>query len=59
MNWNGTQKITLKDGKKRTFLENGDEIVIEESCQCVVEGGRYVRIGFGECAEVTLPTSYL
>ena len=56
MNWNGTEKIMLKDGSVRKFLEDGDEVVITGNCQGFVDGKR-VRIGFGECAGLILPAS--
>jgi fumarylacetoacetase len=40
---NGQQPITLEDGVRRAFLEDGDEVVITGWCQ-----GEGYRVGFGE-----------
>ncbi len=42
----GKQPITLPNGETRSFLEDGDEIVLKAWCER--EGA--VRIGFGECS---------
>jgi fumarylacetoacetase len=47
---NGTQPLSLKDGKSRTFIEDGDTIVMRGSCQ---KNG--TRIGFGEVRTQVLP----
>jgi fumarylacetoacetase len=41
----GKQPITLPSGESRSFLEDGDEIVLRAWC----ERAGAVRIGFGEC----------
>jgi fumarylacetoacetase len=41
----GKQPITLPGGETRTFLEDGDEVVLKGWCER--EGA--ARIGFGEC----------
>jgi fumarylacetoacetase len=41
----GKQPIVLPKGETRTFLEDGDEVVLRAWCEA--EGA--VRIGFGEC----------
>ncbi len=41
----GKQPIELPSGERRSFLEDGDEIVLRAWCEA--EGA--VRIGFGEC----------
>ncbi|WP_151446154.1 fumarylacetoacetase [Lacisediminimonas profundi] len=41
----GKQPITLPSGEKRSFLEDGDTVVIRAVC----ETAGAVRIGFGEC----------
>jgi len=45
LTWNGTKSIELPGGEKRTFLEDGDEIVLRGYCQAPGKA----RIGFGEC----------
>nr|MDJ0962372.1 fumarylacetoacetate hydrolase family protein [Acidimicrobiia bacterium] len=43
--WNGTEPMQLEDGSSRTFLEDGDTVVLRGWC-----GGKgRPRIGFGEC----------
>lgn len=41
----GKQPLLLQTGEQRTFLEDGDEIILRG--RCVREG--FVSIGFGEC----------
>jgi fumarylacetoacetase len=43
--WRGTQPITLPTGETRSFLEDGDEVILRGWCE--KEG--WARIGFGEC----------
>ena len=45
MTWGGKEPIDLPNGEKRTFLEDGDEIIMRGYCE--KEGAK--RIGFGEC----------
>ncbi|MFC1432089.1 fumarylacetoacetase [Streptacidiphilus sp. N1-3] len=49
--WNGTEPIKLPDGSTRTFLEDGDEVVI--SATAPGPGG--TRIGLGEVTGRILP----
>ena len=44
LSWNGQQPIKLPDGQLRTFLEDGDEVVIT----AVAPGPGQAKIGFGE-----------
>jgi len=48
-----TEPLTLPTGETRTFLEDGDEVILRAYCQR--EG--LPRIGFGECAGRILPAS--
>ena len=48
MTWGGKEPIELPGGEKRTFLEDGDEIIMRGYCE--KEGT--ARIGFGECRGV-------
>jgi fumarylacetoacetase len=41
----GKEKLRLPSGEERTFLEEGDEVIIKGWC----ERAGYARIGFGEC----------
>jgi fumarylacetoacetase len=46
----GKQPLTLANGEKRTFLQDGDAVILRGTCQR--EGAR--RIGFGECRGTVL-----
>jgi fumarylacetoacetase len=48
---NGAQAITLPTGEARTFLSDGDEIILRGSC----EAPGHPRIGLGECRATILP----
>ncbi|MGY3449516.1 fumarylacetoacetase [Bradyrhizobium sp. USDA 4353] len=43
ISWNGAEPVELAGGTKRSFLEDGDSLVIRGWCQ-----GQGYRIGFGE-----------
>lgn len=47
----GVQPMRLLNGEHRTFLEDGDEVIMRARCRR--EG--YSSIGFGECRGVVLP----
>lgn len=47
----GQQAISLPGGEQRTFLQDGDRVVLRAFCQ---RPGT-VRIGFGDCAGTVLP----
>lgn len=51
LTWRGTEPIALPTGEARTFLQDGDEVILRGFCER--EGFR--RIGFGECRGVVLP----
>ena len=51
----GKKPIVLSSGETRTFLEDGDTIILRG--YCVREGAR--RIGFGECRGTVLPARSL
>jgi fumarylacetoacetase len=42
ISWNGTEPIALDGGTKRTFLEDGDQLIMRGWCQ-----GDGYRVGFG------------
>jgi len=50
ISWNGTEPIELPGGGKRTFLEDGDSLVMRGWCQ-----GDGYRVGFGEVEGKILP----
>jgi len=43
ISWNGTEPVELAEGVKRSFLEDGDSLVMRGWCQ-----GDGYRVGFGE-----------
>jgi fumarylacetoacetase len=47
----GKQPITLPDGQTRTYLEDGDTVVIKGWC----DKPGAVRLGFGECRGTVMP----
>jgi fumarylacetoacetase len=49
----GAHPVQLADGETRTFLQDGDEVILRGWCER--EGVR--RIGFGECRGVVLPAA--
>lgn len=51
--WRGAQPLTLPSGESRTFLEDGDEVVMTGWC----ERPGAVRIGLGECRGRLLPAT--
>ncbi|MDH5283380.1 MAG: fumarylacetoacetase [Gemmatimonadota bacterium] len=50
LTWRGRDPLTLPSGEARTFLEDGDEVIITGFC----ERPGAVRIGFGECRGVIM-----
>ncbi|EGF81250.1 hypothetical protein BATDEDRAFT_10767 [Batrachochytrium dendrobatidis JAM81] len=58
LTYNGTKPMTLKNGVVRSFLEDGDEVIIRGSAHAGTVDGKPVRLGFGQTAGVLLPTSY-
>jgi fumarylacetoacetase len=50
LSWNGSEPLSLHDGSQRTFLEDGDTLILRGYAQ-----GKGHRIGFGECSGTILP----
>ena len=50
ISWNGTEPVELASGIKRSFLEDGDSLVMRGWCQ-----GDGYRVGFGEVEGTILP----
>jgi fumarylacetoacetase len=50
ISWNGSEPIELPVGAKRTFLEDGDSLVMRGWCQ-----GDGYRVGFGEVEGTIVP----
>ncbi|NLW98930.1 MAG: fumarylacetoacetase, partial [Actinomycetales bacterium] len=55
LTWSGQEPVTLDDGSSRTFLEDGDTVVLRASA-AGRDGG---RISLGECAGTILPAREL
>ncbi len=53
LSWNGTESITLRDGRTRTFLEDGDTVTLR--AQAPGPDGRVV--GFGACTGTIRPAA--
>jgi fumarylacetoacetase len=51
LSWNGRDPLPLGDGSSRTYLEDGDQVVI----RATAPGADGTRIGFGDCAGAVLP----
>ncbi len=51
----GAEPLTLPSGQVRSFVDDGDEIILRGYCER--EG--YRRIGFGECRARVLPARFL
>lgn len=52
ISWNGTEPVELPGGVKRTFLEDGDSLVMRGWCQ-----GNGYRVGFGEVEGTIIPAN--
>ena len=50
LSWGGKEPITLKDGSTRTFLNDGDNVILRGYCK-----NDKIRIGFGKCTGKILP----
>lgn len=50
LSWKGQNPITLEDGSTRTFLEDGDTVIMRAHCE-----NEELRIGFGACKGTILP----
>jgi len=51
LSWNGQRPLHMPDGSERTFLEDGDTVIMKGHAE---KDG--VRIGFGECSGEILPS---
>jgi fumarylacetoacetase len=50
ISWNGTEPVELPGGAKRSFLQDGDSLIMHGWCQ-----GDGYRVGFGEVEGTILP----
>ena len=48
--WKGTKPVTLEDGSQRTFILDGDEVILHGYAE---KDG--VRVGFGTCSAPVIP----
>ena len=48
--WKGTKPIGLNDGSTRTFIQDGDSVILRGHAE---KNG--IRVGFGECAGKVMP----
>ena len=54
LSWRGTEPVELSNGEQRSWIEDGDEIVMTGWCQ-----GDGYRVGFGEVKATILPAKVL
>lgn len=50
LSWNGQKALTMPDGTERTFIEDGDTVIMRGFAE-----NDGIRIGFGECKGKILP----
>ena len=51
--WRGRDPIKLANGELRTFLADGDEVIMRAHC----ERPGFARIGFGDCGGMVVPVA--
>ncbi|MFI5252153.1 MAG: fumarylacetoacetase [Bacteroidota bacterium] len=51
LTWRGSEPLTLPTSEQRTFLEDGDEVIMNAYC----ERDGFRRIGLGECRGIIIP----
>jgi len=51
----GKEPFSVSDGEQRTFLQDGDEVILAGRC----ERAPYVSIGFGECRGTIAPREHV
>jgi fumarylacetoacetase len=54
LSWRGQKPVPLSDGSTRTFIEDGDTVIMRGYSQ-----NEQIRIGFGECTGKILPARRL
>ena len=50
LSWHGQNPLKLENDESRSFLEDGDTVILTGYCQ-----GQGFRVGFGEVAAKILP----
>jgi fumarylacetoacetase len=53
LTWRGMEPLLLPNGQSRSFLEDGDEVILRGWC----EAPGFRRIGLGDCRGVVLPAA--
>ncbi len=53
LTWKGTESLELPGGERRTFLEDGDEVILTGHC----ERDGFARVGLGSCRGTILPAT--
>jgi len=51
LSWKGTRKVDIGNGEVRSFLEDGDTVIMEGFCSRETQE----RVGFGQCVGTVLP----
>lgn len=51
LTWKGGEPLLLPDGQQRTFLQDGDEVILKGYCA----GDGFATIGLGSCCGVIMP----
>ena len=51
LTWRGQEPLQFPSGEQRSFLQDGDEVILRGYC---AQGG-FRRIGFGECSGTVIP----
>lgn len=54
LTWKGTKPIKFEDKVTRTYIEDGDEVIMRGYCS-----GEGYRVGFGDCSGLVLPSKLL
>ena len=52
LSWKGETPVALPGGESRTFLKDGDTVILRGVC---VDAATGLRVGFGECTGKLLP----
>lgn len=50
LSWGGKEPLTLAGGAQRSFVEDGDTLILRGQCR-----GDGYRIGFGDCSGTVIP----
>ena len=51
LSWGGKEVVKLANGEERTFLADGDTLILKGLCR-----GNGFSIGFGDCSGTILPS---